>query len=126
MDVERHAPGLRAPASHFIGRGGRLWVAADGAGMAGVLPTQAAAWEVCRMYVHPSQHGTGLAHRLLDVAEAHAAVQGAVRLVLWTDTLFVRAHRFYEKRGYERFGEPQVWTDGSGIVEYGYAKAVRG
>ena len=89
-------------------------------------PTAGRAWEICRVYVHPSQHGTGLAHRLLDTAEAHAIVAGAARLVLWSDTRFDRAHRFYEKRSYVRAGPIRVLHDISNSLEFAYAKPVNG
>lgn len=124
MDVEGEEPNLRAPASYYLHRGGRLWVTPDVSGMAATRPRTGAEWEICRMYVHPDRHGTGLGHALLDVAEAHAAGQGAVRLVLWTDKRFERAHRFYEKRGYRRFGQPRALHDKSGTVEYCYVRPV--
>jgi GNAT superfamily N-acetyltransferase len=83
-------------------------------------------WEICRVYVDPSLHGGGLGHALLDVAEAHAMAQGAVRLVLWSDTRFERAHRFYEKRSYVRDGPIRVLHDISASLEFGYAKPVNG
>jgi GNAT superfamily N-acetyltransferase len=84
------------------------------------------AWEICRVYVHPSQHGSGLAHRLLDTAEAQAIAAGAARLVLWSDTRFDRAHRFYEKRSYVRAGPIRVLHDISNSLEFAYAKPVNG
>ena len=74
----------------------------------------------------PSLHGSGLGHRLLDVAEAHAIAAGASRLVLWSDTRFDRAHRFYEKRSYVRSGPVRVLEDISNSLEYGFAKPVNG
>lgn len=122
--MDREEPWLRALASHYRHRGGALWVADDGgvAGMIATLPRRAAEWEIAKVYVSPDRHGTGLAHTLLDHAEAHALVRGAVRLTLWTDTRFVRAHRFYERRGYERFGQVRALHDLSGSLEFGYAK----
>ena len=90
-------------------------------GMVAVRPG-AGAWEVCRMYVHPALHGTGLAHRLLDTAERHAIAHGAPQLVLWSDTKFHRAHRFYEKRGYVRASAVRALHDMSGTLEFGFAK----
>ena len=121
MDVEREEPNLRAPASYYLHRGGRLWVTPGLTGMAATRPRHGAEWEICRMYVHPDHHGTGLAHALLDHAEAHAAAMGAVRLVLWTDTRFTRAHRFYERRGYTRFGGVRALHDQANTHEYSYA-----
>ncbi len=128
-DLDGTERGLLAPAAHYAARDGVLWVAeAAGAvvGMVAAVPHGDDGWEVCRMYVHPSRHGAGLAHRLLDVAEAHALAAGAARLVLWTDTQFDRAHRFYERRSYVRAGPIRVLPEDPGILEFGYAKPVQG
>ena len=74
----------------------------------------------------PDLHGGGLGHRLLDTAEAHARAAGAQRLVLWSDTRFDRAHRFYEKRSYIRSGPIRVLDDISNSLEFAYAKPVNG
>ena len=112
---------MRAPASHYLNHGGRLWVTDGVDGMVGTRPLHAAEWEICRMYVHPDHHGTGLAHTLLDHAEAYAVQQGAIQLILWTDTRFTRAHRFYERRGYVRFGPVRALHDLSNTHEFAYA-----
>jgi GNAT superfamily N-acetyltransferase len=49
---------------------------------------------------------------------------GAVRLVLWSDTRFERAHRFYEKWSYVRHGGVRILHDISNSLEFGYAKPV--
>ena len=130
MDADSEAElGLRAPASHYAAQGGALWVADTAGAVAGMIaaaPRDGGAWEVCRMYVHPDRHGTGLAHRLLDAAEAHALAAGATRLLLWTDTQFDRAHRFYEKRSYVRTGPIRALESDPDILEFGYAKPVDG
>jgi ribosomal protein S18 acetylase RimI-like enzyme len=130
MDVDGEMPELRALATYYAGKRGALWVAEDPAGaiigMIATIPHDGDAWEICRVYVHPSRHGTGLGHRLLDRAEAHAIAAGADRLVLWSDTRFDRAHRFYEKRSYVRAGPVRVLADISNSLEYGYAKPVAG
>ena len=46
--------------------------------------------------------------------------------MLWSDTRFDRAHRFYEKRGYVRHGPIRVLHDLSNSLEFGYAKPVNG
>lgn len=130
LDVDGEVPELRALATHFAGRGGALWAAErDGrvVGMVGAHPLPGDdAWEICRMYVAAEERGTGLARRLLDAAEAQARAAGARRLVLWSDTRFGRAHRFYEKRGYVRAGPIRVLGDLSNSLEFGYAKPARG
>jgi GNAT superfamily N-acetyltransferase len=129
MDVDAEMPEYRSLASYYADQGGALWTAeADGqiAGMIATRPLRDGAWEICRVYVSPSLHGSGLGHRLLDTAEAHAIAAGASRLVLWSDTRFDRAHRFYEKRSYVRSGPVRALRDISNSLEYGFAKPVDG
>lgn len=133
MDVDLEMPELHALASYYGGQGGALWIAEAGGSVVGVIavrpagrPVGEAAWEVCRVYVDPVRHGSGLGHALLDQAERHAIAAGAERLVLWSDTRFDRAHRFYEKRSYVRSGPVRVLEDISNSLEFGYAKPVNG
>jgi GNAT superfamily N-acetyltransferase len=123
-------PELRALASYYAGQGGALWVAEADDALIGMVATRlldtTGTWEICRVYVHPTHHGGGLGHRLLDTAEAHARAAGATRLALWSDTRFERAHRFYEKRSYVRSGPIRVLDDISNSLEFGYAKPVAG
>jgi len=129
LDVEQDAPELLAPAAYYAAQGGALWTAEDAGavvGMIAAVPRDAGAWEVCRVYVHPDCHGAGLAHRLLDAAEAHALRAGATRLHLWSDVRFDRAHRFYEKRSYVRAGPIRALDDDPSVLEFGYAKPVDG
>ena len=129
LDVDGEMPELRALATHYRGKRGTLWAAeADGrvVGMVAVVPHDAGAWEICRVYALPSLHGSGLGRRLLDTAEAHALAAAATRLMLWSDTRFDRAHRFYEKHSYVRHGPIRVLQDISDSLEFGYAKPVAG
>ncbi|MGI4946836.1 MAG: GNAT family N-acetyltransferase [Janthinobacterium lividum] len=129
LNVEADAPELLTPAAYYAAQRGALWIAEDSGavtGMVAAAPRAADTWEVCRVYVHPDWHGTGLAHRLLDTAEAHALAAGATRLQLWTDTQFDRAHRFYEKRSYVRTGPIRILETDPDILEFGYAKPVDG
>ncbi|MBL6076917.1 GNAT family N-acetyltransferase [Belnapia sp. T18] len=130
LDVDGEAPELRALASYFAKAGGALWAAereGSVAGMVGTRPLNSdQAYEICRMYVAAPERGTGLAQRLLDKAEAHARAAGAQRLVLWTDTRFDAAHRFYEKRGYLRQGAIRILDDISRSLEFRYAKPAAG
>ena len=129
LEVEHEEQELFALESYCVARGGRLWTAEDSgvvAGMAAILPAGDGVWELKKLYVHPGLHGSGLAHRLLDAAEAHAAAAGAVRLVLWSDTRFVRAHRFYEKRSWVREGPIRALDDRSHTLEFGYGKLLDG
>jgi GNAT superfamily N-acetyltransferase len=127
FDVDAELPELRALATHFAEKGGRIWLEEGGRGMIATRPMREdQAFEICRLYVDRSARGTGLAQALLGAAEAHARAQGAERLVLWTDTRFEAAHRFYEKRGYVRQGSIRILDDLSNSLEFRYAKPVKG
>jgi GNAT superfamily N-acetyltransferase len=129
IDIDGEMPELRALASYYAGKGGALWAAeGDGriVGMIGAVPRSEGAWEIVRLYMLGQCRGTDLAPRLLGLAEAHARTAGATRLVLWSDTRFDRAHRFYEKHSYVRRGPIRVLHDISNSLEFGYAKPVAG
>ncbi len=129
LDVDGEEPHLRALASYYTDQGGALWVANRDdtvVGMIGTKPLEGGTWEICKVYVSPDLHGSGLGHALLERAEAHAIAKGATRLALWSDTRFDRAHRFYEKRSYVRSGPIRVLHDISDSLEYAYAKPVEG
>ncbi len=130
LDVDGEVPELRALATYFGRAGGALWVAEEAGrviGMAATRPmNQDGAWEICKVYVAASARGTGLAHDLMAAAEGHARAAGAYRLVLWTDTRFEAAHRFYEKRGFVRQGSIRILDDISNSLEFRYTKPLRG
>jgi GNAT superfamily N-acetyltransferase len=131
MDLDGEVPELRALATYVAGKQGRLWAAEDEArkvvGMVATYPLGAdRAWEVGRMYVDRAHRGSGLAGRLLRGAEEHARAEGAQRIVLWTDTRFEPAHRFYEKNSYVRSGSIRVLDDVSKSLEFRYTKPIAG
>ena len=129
MDVDREMPELHALASYYAAQEGALWIAERGGRIGGMIAVRRhdrSVAEICRVYVDPSLHGSGLGHELLDRAETFAITSGAVRLALWSDTRFDRAHRFYEKRSYVRHGAIRVLEDLSQSLEFGYAKPVDG
>lgn len=122
-------PELHALASYYAGQDGALWVAGTDSeitGMIAVRPLDKTNWEICRVYVEPSLHGSGLGHALLKQAERHAITAGAERLALWSDTRFDRAHRFYEKHSYVRRGPVRVLDDAAHSLEFAYTKPVNG
>ncbi len=129
MDVDAEMPEYRALASYYAEQGGALWVAErDGAviGMIATRPLTDGVWEICRVYVLPTMHGGGSRASPARHGGGTRASAGAARLVLWSDTRFDRAHRFYEKRSYVRSGPVRVLEDISNSLEYGFAKPVNG
>ena len=125
MDETENAH-LRAPASHYAGRGGSLTIAEDDAGrVVGCVSTVAATngdLELKGLYVEAAHRGTGLAATLLRAVEAEARDAGRRRLILWSDTRFERAHRFYQRQGFVSAGPIRALNDLSNSLEYPYAK----
>jgi putative acetyltransferase len=121
-------PELRAPASWADGRGTRMWVAEDEAGaVVGCLCATPAGSDVelHKFYVARHWRGTGLATSLVEQLFALASESRAERIVLWTDTRFVRAHRFYEKLGFVRGPETRLLHDISDSEEFFYALSLQ-
>ena len=90
----------------LIGRG-RVWVAAEGGEVRGVLvllpepepePDHMLVWNVA---VDPAFQGRGLGRRLMAFAEAHAAGLGLREVRLFTNELMAENVAFYGRLGYE-------------------------
>jgi putative acetyltransferase len=130
VDPHDDLPDLRAPGTSYERTGGAFWAVEDEHGrvcacVAVDFPESGTA-ELHRLYVRPDQRGRGLGSRLVRRAEAHARSKGASRMVLWSDTRFVTAHRLYRQLGYLQLPEPRELTDISRSVEYGFEKTALG
>ena len=95
--------------------GNKYWVAEDengrivgGVGIGG-FPRADGVCELQKMYCLPEARGTGIAHRLMDIALAYARTL-YTRCFLETLDNMVAAQRFYEKYGFVRTAEPIVPT----------------
>ncbi len=122
---------LAHAASLYEGAGGLLWVAVAEERIVGSVATAPAgevggAWELTKLYLAPDLRGGGLATLLVEMAEAHAAEHGALRMILWSDVLFKRAHAFYERLGYRRDGRTRELHDMSASSEHFFAKRLDG
>ena len=130
MDVNGEMPEMLAPATHYDGLGGRLWVAARmgrTVGSVALAPSpDAATVALQKLYVAHSARGKGLGSTLVDLVEDEARRRGAAAVEIWTDTRFETAHRLYQRVGYERDEATRELHDLSGSVEYRYWKDIRG
>jgi putative acetyltransferase len=126
LDVDGEMAHLRAIASSYERAGGSVWVAEDAGrvvGSIGLVPLAApGVVEVRMLYVLRAARRGGLGAHLLAIAEADAARRGARRIELWSDTRFTDAHRFYERRGYERGPDTRALHDLSNSVEFFFSK----
>lgn len=126
LDIDREEPWLRAPATATAAKGALLWVVpAHGpaenplAASVALYPSaESGVAELKTLYVWPTERRGGLGAALVAHAETVARVQrGATRMVLWSDTRFVEAHRLYDRLGYRR-GATRELGDLSNTVEY--------
>jgi len=116
-------PELAAVAAWYLARNGRFWVAEDGDGLAGCIGLDrpgAGEAELHRLYVARRARRRGLAARLLALVLAEARSAGDRAVVLWTDTRFTDAHRFYARHGFVRGSGTRALDDVSRSVEYLY------
>jgi putative acetyltransferase len=130
LDVDGELPELRRIASAFAEKGGRFWIAERAAqvvGCIGLAPSGAPCGvELAKLYVARELREAGLGSRLVELVERTAREQDARFVELWSDTRFVTAHRFYEKRGYLRSPETRELGDLSHTVEFHYRKELTG
>ncbi|WP_439572583.1 GNAT family N-acetyltransferase [Phreatobacter sp.] len=126
--IDEEFPELAAPASHYAGRGGQLFVAErDGAligSLAAAMTPVPGLAELFKVYVDGAARGSGLAQRLYGEGEALVRGQGARAIVLWSDTRFERGHRFYEKLGFVREPVTRYLADASASWEFCYRKSL--
>lgn len=120
--LSQEMPELERIATSFEAAGGRFWCAFRGetmVGSVGYTPTgDGHGVELKKLYVAKTEREHGLGGRLLSLVEEAAAGRGAGYVDLWSDTRFVIAHRFYERRGYRKDGRTRELGDASDTVEY--------
>jgi len=116
---------LKAYETYIRELGGQGFVAIkEGALVASVAcgPSGDTSWEIKRLYLSASLRGTGMGLKLLRIIEDIARDAGATHMDAWSDTRFLRAHRFYEREGYVRGSETRDLNDISNSVEYYFIK----
>jgi putative acetyltransferase len=136
LDVEGELPELRRLASWASERGGLFWVAEDGdriVGMGGFTTNEVSSGpagfapkgtgiELRKLYVHRRARTGGLGGKILDLVEGAAKERDAAYIEMWSDTRFVTAHSFYERRGYLRGPVTRDLHDKSASVEFYFKK----
>lgn len=124
LDVDADMPELRQPATDSRRNKGCWWVAeCDGRVVGSVaLVADDDTIELKRLYVNASARRRGLGAHLVKLVECEAAQRDAARIVLWTDTRFLDAHRLYERLGYRREPGMRALNDVSNSIEYRYIK----
>ena len=106
-------PDLTVIAGFYQHGAGDFWVAeSDGQiiGTISLLDIGDGAAALRKMFVHADWRGRehGTAQRLLDTLMDHARGTSLATIYLGTTALFIAAHRFYEKNGFELIDESQL------------------
>lgn len=98
----------------YCSEGNKYWVAEDETGRivagTGVGDLGNSICELQKMYCLPEARGTGVSHKLMQLALSYAK-KYYKRCYLETLDNMTRAQRFYEKYGFVRVYEPVVITD---------------
>ena len=109
-------PNLSRFSEIYCTEGNKYWVAEDergeivgGVGI-GSLEGADKLCELQKMYCLPSARGTGIAHRLLDVALKYAKKYYNSCYLETCDNM-IAAQRFYEKNGFIKVDKPPVITE---------------
>jgi N-acetylglutamate synthase-like GNAT family acetyltransferase len=122
LDTEKEETYLLAPDDYFRPRRGEFWVAQTDdriVATAAVLMVDEKRAELKTLYVDKDFRRAGLGEKLTLLAVDFARTQGAEEMILWSDTRFTKAHRLYERLGFERFGRREL-DDLNRSVEYGF------
>lgn len=124
--IDEEFPEMKAPASHYERQGGRL-IVAESAGrivgsLAAVMTGDAGPGELFKVYASADRRGSGLAQALYAEGEALLRQRGADTIILWSDTRFLRGHRFYEKLGFVREPVERYLADASASWEFCFRK----
>lgn len=110
--------------------GGCFWVLEDTVfqkivGTHAMLPVDEFTCTFKRLYLHRDLRGTDCGHRLMQRAIDFAKENSFERIEFWSDTRFERAHRFFEKCGFERSNQVRTMSDSfEPYQEYHFFKVI--
>ncbi len=104
----------------YRSKGGEFWVLEEtSGGKSRIVGTHATRPDpdkpgVCtfkRLYLQKDLRGTNWGNDLMQVTIDWARENNFERVEFWSDTRFERAHRFFEKFGFQKSGEVRDMTD---------------
>jgi putative acetyltransferase len=115
---ERH---LLEPGPYFRARGGEFWVVEDAGSIVATTAVMLEddAGELKTLYVHPSLRRQGWGRKLTELTIDYVRDRGKRRMILWSDTRFLDAHRLYRSLGFREMGTREL-HDSNNSVEYGF------
>ena len=125
LDAETEERHLLEPGPYFRAHGGEFWVVEDGGsiGATAAVLLHEDAGELKSLYVHTTLRRQGWGRRLTMLAIDYARSHGKPKMILWSDTRFLDAHRLYRSLGFREMGTREL-HDSNNSVEYGFEMAI--
>ncbi|MBA3632812.1 MAG: GNAT family N-acetyltransferase [Acidobacteria bacterium] len=124
LDTNIEEKYLLAPDVYFRQQDGEFWIVEEDnkifATVAIMMLDEKTA-ELKSLYVHKNFRKQGLGEKLTELAINFARKKGRNKINLWSDTRFTKAHRLYERLGFERFGKREL-HDLNNSVEFGFKR----
>jgi DNA-binding MarR family transcriptional regulator/GNAT superfamily N-acetyltransferase len=107
--------------AHFEPSRERCWIAEiDGQNVGHVFlvkhPSQPHTAKLRLLFVEPSARGTGLGHALVNECVRFARTAGYRKIVLWTQSILIAAHRIYERAGFHLVKEEPHHSFGHDLI----------
>jgi putative acetyltransferase len=121
LDAEHEDTHLLDPGTYFRQRGGEFWVVEENGAVAatvGFTSVKGIA-ELKSLYVDPALRRQGWGGRLTGLVINEARARGCLRVELWSDTRFTKAHSLYRRLGFQQSGERDL-HDSNHSREYGF------
>ncbi len=121
LNAEKEEHHLLTPGPYFRAHGGEFWVVEE----SGAIRATAAvmldedAGELKTLYVHSSLRRQGWGRKLTMLAIDYARANSKRKMILWSDTRFLDAHRLYRSLGFRETGLREL-HDSNNTVEYGF------
>ena len=124
LNAEEEDTHLLDPGPYFRQRGGEFWVveSAGAVRATSAVELHPESAELRCLYVHAALRRQGWGRRLTELAMQYARNAGRGRMVLWSDTRFVAAHRLYESLGFWRTGRERELHDSNDTREYEFER----
>ncbi len=118
-DVDKH---LLDPGPYFRARGGEFWVLEHHGEIKATVAVQLYhdEGELKALYVHSSLRRQGWGRQLSELAIDYTRQAGKPRMILWSDTRFLEAHRLYQAMGFKPCGQREL-HDINNTTEHGFA-----
>ena len=125
LNAEKEERHLLEPGPYFHAHNGEFWVVEEQGNIRATVAVMLHedAGELKTLYVHPSLRRQGWGRKLTALAIDYARRGGKRKMILWSDTRFLDAHRLYRSMGFNEMGSRELF-DSNNSIEYGFEMAI--